>query len=49
MELVNKDSSDIITEDKYILFALISNCNNLKAFCGGVCDGWKTGLPHQGR
>ena len=34
MELINEDSSNRIMEDKYILFALVSNCNNLKAFCG---------------
>ena len=34
MELINEDSSYGIMEDKYILFALASNCNKLKAFCG---------------
>lgn len=48
MELINEESSDIVMEDKYILFALVSNCNNLGAFCGGDYDGWKAGLPHQG-
>jgi hypothetical protein len=34
MELIIEDSSDGIMEDKYILFALVSNCNSLKAFRG---------------
>ncbi len=39
MELINEESSDIVMEDKYILFALVSNCNNLRALCGGGYDG----------
>lgn len=39
MELINEESSDIVMEDMYILFALVSNCNNLKAFCEGSYDG----------
>lgn len=34
MELINEESSKVFTEDKNILFALCSNCNNINAFYG---------------
>jgi hypothetical protein len=34
MELINKESSEIIMEDKDILFALCSKCDNINVFYG---------------
>ena len=39
MENLKQESSKRFIENEDILFAVISNCNSLKAFCGGAYNG----------